>query len=138
MGHIDAGTTPELGPVSVNPSLKDFDFCGAPKRIIYLVWLGLAPCTAPTISTAFSHPAKPAPEKSIAFLSYHKLKKNVVLHIFITALLLLPRQNRYFGPSTLIRGSSSSLNFQIGQYSPSTFILGSGVKLILTLLLYSI
>jgi hypothetical protein len=34
------------------------------------------------------------------------------------------RQNRRFGPSTLLRGSSSSPNFSIGQSSPSTFIFG--------------
>jgi len=39
MPHVDAGNTPELGPVSVNPSLKNFGifFCGAPKRINNLV-----------------------------------------------------------------------------------------------------
>ena len=38
-------------------------------------------------------------------------------------------QNRYFGPSTLSWGSSLSLNFQIGQYSLSTFVLRSNSSL---------
>jgi hypothetical protein len=37
--------------------------------------------------------------------------------------------NRHFGPSTLSRGSISSFNFQIGQYSPSTFVLRSNSSL---------
>jgi hypothetical protein len=34
------------------------------------------------------------------------------------------RRNKRIGPLTLIRESISSLNFQIGQYSPSTFVFG--------------
>jgi hypothetical protein len=34
-------------------------------------------------------------------------------------------QNSYFGPSTIIRGSVSSMNFQNGCFSPQTLLLGS-------------
>ena len=35
------------------------------------------------------------------------------------------RQNSHFSPPTLLQELKSSMYFQIGQYSPSTFILGS-------------
>ena len=33
-------------------------------------------------------------------------------------------QNSHFGPSTIIRGTVSSLNFQNGRFSPQTILLG--------------
>jgi len=37
----------------------------------------------------------------------------------------ISRQNKHFSPSALLQGSNSYMYFQIDQYSPSIFILGS-------------
>jgi hypothetical protein len=49
---------------------------------------------------------------------------NYVEHLFFCNLVFLVWQNRHLGHWTLHKGSTSSLNFQNGQFSPSTFVFG--------------